>query len=64
MTFAKLCQRLAADQKRYKEMTEKGQRSLYGRFIFRRIRKTSEKINTIARAIGTATGPGGNYHSN
>jgi len=58
MRFAKLCQRLAADQKRYRAMDEKKQKSFYGRFIARRIRKTLTRIHMIQETIGMGANPG------
>lgn len=61
MKFAKLCQRLAADQNRYKGMSEKRRQSVYGRFVYRRIRKTLDQIHGIEKAIGRVTRTIGNY---
>lgn len=64
MKFAKLSQKLSADQNRYKAMSEKKRKSFYGRFIMRRIRKTIERIKVIEESIGVFHGPGGNYNPN
>jgi len=64
MKFNKLCQKLAADQNRYRAMSEKKRRSFYGRFIARRIRKTIDKIRNIERMVDKRSLPTGDYNPN
>lgn len=64
MSFAKLCQKLATDQNRYKAMSEKKRGSFYGRFIARRIRKSIDKIRNIEKMVSRRTISTGDYNPN
>jgi hypothetical protein len=61
MRYAKLCQRLATDQNRYRAMSEKKRRTFHGRFIARRIRKTTTRLRAMEKAIGVYHGSVGEY---
>lgn len=61
MKYSKLCQQLATDLNRYRAMNEKRRKSFYGRFIERRIRKTTGTLKAFDKAMGVHHGPGGNY---